>query len=247
MSLSKQKIKEIKSLQQPKFRQIYNKFVAEGDKVVTEFVKNPKYTIEELYITSGAEEKYSSWIRNPSLNTTIIHQKDMTMMSGLKTPADVLLVLRKKEEKWEDTLNKTQKAIYLDGVQDPGNVGTIIRIADWFGVSAVIRSADSADFFNPKVVQASMGSMCRVSLLTAGLDECVPYHNTIVGAFMNGEDASSIRQYPDALLVLGSEGKGIRPENFPHITHRITIHGAEGRIADSLNVSVAAGILCVAW
>lgn len=245
--LSKQKIKDIKSLQQPKFRQIYNKFVAEGEKVVTEFIKKPKYLLEEMFITHDSEEKYDSWIKNTSLKTLLVSQKEMAMMSGLKTPTDVLILLNKQEEKINETLKLRPKAIYLDGVQDPGNVGTIIRIADWFGIQAVIRSADSADFFNPKVVQASMGSMCRVSLLTAGLEECVPFFTSIVGTFMEGENTGMLKKHPHALLVLGSEGKGIRPENVSFITQKITIAGDEGRIADSLNVSVAAGILCAAW
>lgn len=247
MSLSKQKIKEIKSLQQPKFRQIYNKFVAEGDKVVTEFIKNPKYIVKEWFVTHDSLEKYTSRKGYSGLRPEVISQKDMAMISGLKTPSDVFLVLEMKEEHRSVLSQSAFRAIYLDGVQDPGNVGTIIRIADWFGIQAVVRSGDSADFFNPKVVQASMGSMCRVSLLTAGLEECVPFFTSIVGTFMEGENTGMLKKHPHALLVLGSEGKGIRPENMSLITQKIAIAGDEGRIADSLNVSVAAGILCAVW
>ncbi len=245
--VSKQKIKDIKSLQQPKFRQIYNKFVAESDKVAIEFIKNPKYSIEELFITHASEEKYKQLLADYPSPLLYVSEKEMSMMSGLKTPSDILLLLKKSEDTLNDKINLPSKALYLDGVQDPGNVGTIIRIADWFGISMVIRSNDSADFFNPKVVQSTMGSMCNVSLLTAELSECVNLYPNIIGTFMQGDDINLLKEISQGLLVMGSEGKGIRPSNIPLISKRVTIAGDKNRIADSLNVAVATGILCANW
>jgi len=245
--VSKQKIKDIKSLQQPKFRQIYNKFVAEGDKVVTEFIKNQKYSIDEVFIIHASVEKYNNLLQNTSIPQTAISEKEMSMISGLKTPSDILILLHKSEDTLNDKIKPPSKAIYLDGVQDPGNVGTIIRIADWFGISMVIRSHDSADFFSPKVVQSNMGSMCNISLITSDLKDCSVHYPNIIGTFMEGGDISILKEISQGLLVMGSEGKGIRPQNIPFITNKVSITGAQNRIADSLNVSVATGILCTQW
>ncbi len=245
--LNKQKTKEVKSLQLSKFRQIYNKFVAEGDKVATEFIKNPKYFIEEVFITHASIEKYAKIVQKHTKEVTAISEKEMSMMSGLKTPSDILVLLHKSEDSLNSVLNNCKKAIYLDGVQDPGNVGTIIRIADWFGISCVVRSNDSADFFNPKVVQSSMGSMNNISLISGELSLCKPYFENIIGTYMEGENTSLLQKLGNGLLVMGSEGGGIKTENDVWMTHKVTIQGHSSKIAESLNVSVAAGILCSKW
>jgi len=244
--ISKARIKDIKALQMPKFRQIYNKFVAEGDKVCIEFLKSSKYEVENIYITFESQNKYH--IPKTHLSKLeIISAKEMEQISRLKTPSDIVLVLDQREEDLLLMSQPNTSAIYLDGVQDPGNVGTIIRLADWFGISAVIRSVDSADFFNPKVVQASMGSMSNVALIQAELSALQHLKKEIVGTFLEGTSVFATSIPADAILVLGSEGKGIRPENITHITQKISIPGAKNKVAESLNVSVAAGIIAGVW
>jgi RNA methyltransferase, TrmH family len=244
--ISKARIKDIRALQMPKFRQIYNKFVAEGDKVCVEFLKSSKYEVENIYITFESQNKYQIPFQHSS-KLEIISAKEMEQISGLKTPSDILMILDIKRDDIAILDEPTTAAIYLDGVQDPGNVGTIIRLADWFGIQAVIRSDDSADFFNPKVVQATMGSMANVGLLEASLSSLTHLNKDIVGTFMEGASVFETAIDMNAILVLGSEGRGIRSENVGYISHKISIPGDKNRLAESLNVSVAAGIITSIW
>ena len=134
--------------------------------------------------------------------------------------------------------------MYLDDVQDPGNVGTIIRIADWFGIKTIIRSTGCADFYNPKVIQATMGSFLNVNLYSEefeNLDNCL--HES-VGAVMHGKPINGFNWPDKTLLIMGNEGKGIKAPIHQKLDHLVSIQGAPNRVADSLNVSIASGILC---
>ncbi len=245
--ISKAQIKDIRALHLPKFRQIYNKFIAEGEKVCIEMLKKQKYAISNIYITQGNDQKFSPFIREYLDIVTIVSEKDMVQMSALKTASTILLLLNKSEEVINLLSTVTKSAIYLDGVQDPGNVGTIIRIADWFGIDMVIRSEDSADFFNPKVVQATMGSMVNVDLATSSLESTLTYKRKIYGTFMHGQALAETKIDHNGILIMGSEGKGIHPEHEKFINERITIPGVMTKVADSLNVSIATGIICSSW
>jgi TrmH family RNA methyltransferase len=154
--------------------------------VCIELIKNTKYNINQVFITQGYEGKYSKYLKDTTAEIEIISPKEMEQISLLKTPSDIFLLLEIKEDNTNDLLKPESSVIYLDGVQDPGNVGTIIRIADWFGIDAVVRSEDSADFFNPKVVQASMGSMVNVKLVTSDLQQTITKEKSVYGTFMNG-------------------------------------------------------------
>jgi RNA methyltransferase, TrmH family len=242
--ITKAQIKEIKSLHQPKFRQMYNKFIAEGDKVGIEFVKSQKYQIDHIYTT---ELNHDLTTNEHLLPITVIKRAEMEQMSALKTASGLLIVLKTPIESQESLLPKPSKAVYLDGVQDPGNVGTIIRIADWFGIDMVIRSTDSADFYNPKTVQATMGSMVNITLRTMAIEDVVGWNLPIIGTKM---DAPSVESSPLPLcgiVVMGSEGRGISPQTIAHLTQEISIPGAKTKVADSLNVGIAAGIICAYW
>lgn len=245
--ISKATIKDIRSLHSQKFRQIYNKFVVEGGKACAEFIKNEKFTIEAIYLTENSIANYKEWKRNENYIPVIISQKAMEQISTLKTPSGILMVVQKKEEKAQILAKLGTSAIYLDDVQDPGNVGTIIRLADWFGIDAIIRSPNSADFFNPKVVQATMGSMVNMHLITADLQEVCEYNKNIIGTYMQGTPIHEVKLPEDAILVMGNEGKGISYENEKRITKKVSIPGADSRLAESLNVAIAAGIICSFW
>ena len=247
MLISKTTIKEIKSLQQPKYRQMYNKFVAEGEKAGLEFIKSKKYRILIAACTEAFGQKAMLSAALPSSTVCVVSQKEMDQMSLLKTPTDVLLVVERKEDDVQLFADRYARIIYLDGVQDPGNVGTIIRIADWFGIDAVIRSHDSADFFNPKVVQATMGSMNNVILFTASLDDNLFAGRHIAGTYMEGTPVNQANLTQNTVLVLGSEGRGISESAARYIQDRVSIPGVNGKIAESLNVAVAAGIICASW
>jgi RNA methyltransferase, TrmH family len=245
--ISKARLKDIKALHQPKFRQIYNKFIAEGDKVCGELLKNKKFNIAQVLITSGHEKKYADLLKYGTVEPDIISSKEMEQISTLKTPSDIFLLLDKKEDDVNILLNNKISAIYLDGVQDPGNVGTIIRTADWFGIDMIIRSEDSADFFSPKVVQASMGSIANLLLSSADNQKISSFKMPMYGTYMEGMDLQTTTIEENAILVMGSEGRGISAEMDQWIQHKITIVGAKNKLAESLNVSVAAGIICAHW
>ncbi|MFZ1749328.1 MAG: RNA methyltransferase [Saprospiraceae bacterium] len=245
--ISKFRIKYIKSLHLAKYRQIYNKFIAEGDKVVRDLLKNKKFEIDEIFICTGSEHIYTYLLHEPQLVVSTVTTKEMAQISALKNPGNILIVLNKTE----DDVNLLQKnginAIYLDGVQDPGNVGTIIRIADWFGINMVIRSEDSADFFNPKVVQSSMGSLGQLLLCTSDFEVLTNFGKNIIGTYMNGQPIHRSIIPDNTILVMGSEGQGISEHLTPYISEKISIGGAQNKSAESLNVAVAAGIICAYW
>jgi len=143
-------------------------------------------------------------------------------------------------------LPNIERAIYLDDVQDPGNVGTIIRIADWYGIDTVIRSAGSADYFSAKVIQSCMGSFANMNLYTCSQMALTDQANgiPIIVAAMSGDPLHQVSPAEKFILVMGNEGQGISQLLMRNAQQTITIAGADGRIADSLNVSVATGIIC---
>ncbi|MBK7632930.1 MAG: RNA methyltransferase [Saprospiraceae bacterium] len=192
-------------------------------------------------------KKYLDFLSYGTVEPDIISTKEMEQISTLKTPSDIFLLLDKREDDTNILLNDHISAIYLDGVQDPGNVGTIIRTADWFGIDMIIRSEESADFFNPKVVQASMGSMANLLLTTADYKKISSFKRPMYGTYIEGKDLQTTVIEEFAILVMGSEGKGISAEMDNWIQHKITIGGAKNKLAESLNVSVAAGIICAHW
>ncbi len=226
---------------------MYNIFIAEGGKVCTELLKTPKYRIDSVFIVQDTLHKYEILLGGLMDKTEIISSREMEQISALKTTSDILLLLEMKEDDDNVLLKKGTSAIFLDGVQDPGNVGTIIRIADWYGIDAVIRNSQCADFFNPKVVQATMGSLVNVDLFTSDHSKILRSEKEMYGTFMDGVDINTVTIEHDAILVMGSEGKGISPQLEKSIQNKISIKGSRSKIAESLNVSVAAGIICEKW
>ena len=239
--LSKSSIKLLQSLKLKKHRQKYHLFVAEGHKTITTLLSHGTYLLDQLYASSDWMAKNNT--RVSTSQVIICTKEELKKLSSLKSSPEVLGIF-KYEEPDVALVSHLESAIYLDDVQDPGNVGTIIRIADWYGVDAVIRSRDSADFYNPKVVQSTMGSIGHVKLHT--VDKCMLRDHLkdwdIIGAVMSskGSDRTTDKS---ACLVIGNEGKGISDEALGLITHHCHIPGADQRQADSLNAAIAAGIL----
>jgi TrmH family RNA methyltransferase len=237
-------IKYIKSLHQSKFRQKYNNFIAEGDKIAEEILQNSIYVIEGIFATEKWINTNDQFAYKHKNLLSGIDQGEMKKISTLKTPTNVLLVLKKKPESINYKLMNEGHAIFLDNVQDPGNVGTIIRIADWFGIRTVIRSNGSSDFYNPKVIQATMGSFLNVNMFSEEFENLQDAQHESVGAVMQGIDTSAFSWPEKSLLVMGNEGKGISGPVHQSLDHIVTIPGDTSRVADSLNVSIATGILC---
>lgn len=246
MKLSNNQVKYIRSLGQSKFRQKYENFVAEGDKCVTALLQSG-FEIERIVATSQWLNKNDHLIKSHREKSLLASEEQMEQLSGLVNAPDILAVVKQKWVKAKDLLNRFKPLFYLDGVQDPGNVGTIIRVADWFGFGGVIIGPGSADVYHPKVVQASMGSIAAFEVAKADRDEVLSFvaHHRVILLDMEGKDVNQSTLPPDALFVLGSEGKGIDDEWFQSIppVQLISIVGAVGRTAESLNVGVTAGII----
>ncbi|MCB9310508.1 MAG: RNA methyltransferase [Lewinellaceae bacterium] len=235
-------IKEVRALHLAKRRKEAGMFIAEGIKTCQTMLSTGKF--KPVYIFSA--HTLSHLELGLKTDATIkVSAKEMSQISQLKQPSDILVVFSIPNTPIT-TMKSDDKIIYLDNVQDPGNVGTIIRLADWFGIEAVVRSFDSADFYNPKVVQAAMGSLAKVNLYEAELSEIVG-EKIVYGTYMEGTSIFETQFIDNAILVLGSEGHGISEKNAKYIQEKITIYGASNKIAESLNVSVAAGIICAQW
>lgn len=233
-SVSKNKIKEIRSLQQKKFRDELGLFVVEGVKMVEEVINDASNLIDCCLYTSDYNHDFSKHAF-PSFK---VDSKTLGQCSSLRTPNKVLIVLK--------TLNHTEKdvsfTLAIDGVQDPGNMGTILRLADWYGVEQIVCSNETVDCFNPKVVQASMGAILRVPVIYCDLKKYLSNSNkTIYGALLEGKNIYHEKLKMQGILLMGNEGNGISDDLIPLISNPITI--PKFGHAESLNVSVATGIL----
>jgi TrmH family RNA methyltransferase len=235
MSVSKNDIKRITSLQQKKYRQKYNLFVAEGVKVVEELL-NSNFEIEKLFATPD----YQLNLNHERLVT--ISNAELKKISQLKSPNKVLGLFKIPEVTSE--LSKGL-IVALDEINDPGNLGTIIRLCDWFGVSTLVCSRDTVDCYNQKVVQSSMGSLTRVAIVYKDL---VPFLNTTdlptYIADMDGNNVYKSNLPKEAVLVMGNEANGISKEIKMLIDSKISIpRFGEIQQTESLNVATATAIL----
>lgn len=234
LGLSKNKIKWIRSLQQKKHRDELGLFLVEGEKMVNEALEFAHENIEFIAHTKDFQLK-SSRIESIEINETELNQ-----ISSLKTPNKVVAVLKKSNF----TLPKESKQliIALDGVQDPGNMGTILRIADWYGISDIVCSESTVDCFNSKVVQASMGAIFRIKIHYTELNNWLKKSELpIYGALLEGDNIYKKETLQNGILLMGNEGNGISSDLLPSIDNPISIPRF-GK-AESLNVAVATGIL----
>lgn len=243
--LSKNQIKHLKSLSSSKFRQKYNNFIAEGDKLAAEIIKSQTFEIEYIYALSDWVEANRDLPLLIKDKLVMIDKRSMDQISLLSTSSSVYVLLKKPKENNNLYLIKNRYAILLDGVQDPGNVGTIIRIADWFGIPTVITNNKSADPLHPKVVQSSMGSVCHVNLLRLNDEEISKLvgENETYALTLDGIPISDDTFSKPGIIIMGSEGKGVSEDLLSGVGNKIFIPGAEYKGAESLNVSIATGII----
>ncbi|MCS3529126.1 RNA methyltransferase [Chryseobacterium sp. JUb7] len=228
-------IKILQSLDKKKFRQKYNLFLVEGNKIICELFKS-NFKIKEILSTDPQK------LDRTDVPITHISENELKKISFLKTPKDsIAICYLNEEEKLED--KKVQ--LVLDGIQDPGNLGTIIRLADWFGIEQIICSEDTVDFYNPKVIQATMGSFARVNIVYTDLVEYLSNtENVNIGTDMEGENIYSFEKPEKLNLILGNEGNGMRPETEKLLQKSISIpRFGKSQSTESLNVSMAAGII----
>ena len=239
--LSKAKIKYIRSLEQKKYRLQERLFVAEGPKVVGDLLRvAPARLIVHISAWKECDAEYTERIE--------VTEEELRKISFLQHPQEVLALFPMFEEIGPYPIH-TDLAIALDGVQDPGNLGTIIRIADWFGVSQIYCSRDTADVYNPKVIQATMGSIARVQVSYTELNKLIdslPDEYPLYGTLLDGNNIYEEPLSEGGLIIMGNEGNGISSKIRAKINHRLLIPNyPEGReTADSLNVAIATAIVC---
>lgn len=242
--ISKNQQKYIRSLETKKGRAKEGAFVAEGPKVVADLMTSfePLMTVATAgwYVQSG---------RLPQGRDAVVNDDELRHLSFLQHPQQVMAVFPIISGDIVAPLEPGELCLALDGVQDPGNLGTIIRIADWFGIRRIVCSEDTADWYNPKVVQATMGSMARVSCCYTNLHAflaSLPESTPLFGTFLDGRPITSNPLPASGVIVMGNEGKGISEQIAGLITHRLLIpnYPVGSPTADSLNVAIATAITC---
>lgn len=239
--LTKNTIKQIASLRQQKFRKELGLFVVEGRKMVEELLHSRFETVG-LYATEAFLADYPSFA-----DSEIASEVQMQQMSGQDTPPGILAVVRIPEQ--GDIKTSSRFVLALDGIANPGNMGTLIRTAEWFGIQDVVCSNDCVELWNPKTVQATMGSLFRVKVwktdLPVFLQKAKSDRKAVYGALLNGEDLFQMptKPKPEGVIVIGSESHGIRSEVMTCITHPVTIPRVGGSATESLNAAVAGGII----
>lgn len=238
--LPKSQLQFIKSLHQKKFRKEHGLFIVEGIKSLTEFLHSD-YIVHSIYCFSKVEPKIGIFPKN--IKQYIISEKELTIISALKTPQGVLALVEMPPQK--DVVDKNLNnnfSLVLDTIQDPGNLGTIIRTADWFGISNVICSNDTVDVFNTKVVQATMGSLAHVTISYVNLPTFLSETKLpIYAASLSGQSIYETDFGKEGLILLGNEGNGI---SHPLMDQAKGITIPNFGKAESLNVAISAAIFC---
>lgn len=242
--ITRNQIQYARSLHLKKFRDKNGEFIVEGPKLIGELAKS-SYQIKQIFTLPEHQDALDKW-NLKGVKPEVVNQKELNRMSALKNPNGMLAVAQIKTLQISDLKMQNEFVLLLDGISDPGNLGTIIRTADWFGVSTLVCSHDTVDVYNPKVVQATMGSVFRNHIYYAnpveflsGLPRGIP----VYGTFLDGDNLYLELFRKSGVVVIGSESHGIRPATARLIGRRLHIPSF-GSVAESLNASVATAIMC---
>jgi len=248
MPLTKSELSRLRDLREKKHRESAGLFVIEGEKVIAELLA-ANFPLTEIYATAAWDPPCGGTpptreASDPSTPEVIeITDDEMARASHFPTPSRVLAIGKVVRRQLPAGALNHGLTLALDGIQDPGNVGTLLRLADWFGLDRVLLSPDSADLFSQKVINASMGSFARATVFTAPLPEALAGCTApILGCDLHGSDVHALKPCRDAVIVIGSEGRGLSPAVQALVTQRVTIPKYGG--AESLNAAVAAAIVC---
>jgi len=245
--LSKARVKLIQSLHHKKFRLKYNKFIVEGLKITKELLGEKRHLVEDVYISNPDHIQMLSQLAD-NVSIIEISPQQMHQLSQMTTPPGVLTICHLPNESMLPEQLSGKKIFYLDAIRDPGNLGTILRIADWFGLDFVILSPDCVDIYNYKVLQASMGSALRVK--TAEMDKTGLLSFSDGNLFVcdtEGTNIDGIDPPAEGILVLGNESLGVSDELLHQVKEILSIPGHHRLGAESLNVASAAAILAHWW
>lgn len=238
MKLSKTKCGFFASLSTAKMRQRYRLFIAEGRKAVNDLMKS--FAVEAVIIS----ESQNVSVPDTEAPVYFASDADLRRISNLTTPPDIVGVFRMPDQTENLRIESSRIYLMLDGVRDPGNLGTIIRTCHWFGIFRILASRDCADCYNPKVVQATMGSLGRVQVHYCDLDKICAEHPEmpVYGLLLDGEDIFRADLEGNGFIVMGNEGSGISSEMRERVTSRLLIPPATSDHGESLNVAVATAI-----
>ncbi|QIK61067.1 RNA methyltransferase [Dysgonomonas sp. HDW5A] len=246
MSLSKNKIKYIQSLKDKKSREEHRTFVVEGDKMVSELIGFVKCQL----LIATPDFVQTNQIHDNNIEEIVeVSKLELSKASFLKNPQQALGVFYQPHYILETNQLRNQLILALDCIQDPGNLGTIIRLADWYGIENIICSMDTVDVYNPKVVQATMGALARVKVHYVDLYECLRNMQEVLplyGTFLDGKNMYQQELSETGIIVMGNEGNGISPKIETLITNKLFIpnYPPQRETSESLNVAIATAIIC---
>ena len=244
--INKSSVKYIQSLQHKKFRDEHSAFIAEGPKVVEELLQNNIFECEHVYSTENGLNFLKENLKKTLADRLIVIQEfELDKISALSTANNLLAVFKKKP--MVNRISISNKiTLFLDDIQDPGNLGTIIRTADWFGIETIFCSSATADCYNPKVVQSTMASLGRVNIIYGNIKDELAKHDNInkYAAVLGGKNIADIGKIKEAIIIIGNESKGVSADVLAMANEKITIPKIGE--AESLNAAVAAGIILFA-
>ncbi len=233
--ISKNEVKYIQSLFHKKTRNAAAVFIAEGNKIVEE-LNTSDFEVIKIYALKDFADAHRQFN-----NLVEISALELEKISQLKTPNQALALVRKKKISGNISF-ENKITLVLDNIQDPGNLGTIIRTADWFGIKQIVASPNTADVYNAKVIQSSMGSFLRTGIHYTDLEMALKENTTpVYGALLNGENVAAFSGISEGVIIIGNESNGISENILPFVQHAVTIPGKGG--AESLNAAVATGII----
>lgn len=249
--LSRNRISYIRSLQIKKFRNEHRCFVAEGSRLTEELLQS-RLTIQQLYATAEWLEQRQPLLKETRAEVISVSDKELSRISAFKTANQAIAVVSIPEFSFDKKIFSSNFVLMLDDISDPGNLGTILRTADWFGIYHVICSENTVDIYNPKTVQSTMGSIARMSVyycdLKKTLDKLKP-GTPVYGSLLDGKPLNDIHFARNGIILIGNEAHGISKNLIPYITHPVLIpsavkNGSGKKRPDSLNAAVAASIFC---
>ncbi len=245
--LSNSEIKHIKSLQLKKYRTKLQQFVIEGSKNVLEILQSD-YTVIQIFALSSWIEDHQDSLDAHINKVNHISEKELNRISTQKTPSGTIALISIPEVKEDKSTIQNSLSLVLDNIQDPGNLGSIVRTADWFGIPYIFCSPDTVDLYNPKTVNATMGSITRVKVIYTDILSLLDHYQqlTSFATTLDGNDIFESRLKSNGFIVLGNESKGISENVLKKVNQKVKIPSYSSK-ADSLNVAIATGIICAAF
>jgi RNA methyltransferase, TrmH family len=247
--ITQNQVKHIRSLKFKKFRDEHKQFIAEGPKLVKEMIDS-KYIFDCIFAKKEWLADNSDILLNKGIRFEEITGSELERISGFTAPNMVLAVINVPSDPIPEKILGNETLLVLDDIKDPGNLGAIIRTADWFGISSIICSENTVELYNPKVIQATMGSIARVNIYYTDLIALLKENNqkaSVYGTFMDGKSIREVKPDKNSVILIGNESRGISTDLQPFINCRVSIplyRKPDGKSPESLNASIAAAIMC---